>query len=213
MTTGGEGGLVITNNQELWEKIWRFKDHGKKITTMNRNSTGGVFQFVHDDFGTNLRMTEMQAAIGRLQLKRLDDWVQTRIDNANYIINDLRDVVGIEFPQAQLDYKNSFYRLYGFVDEDLFQDDWNRDRIVKELVRNGVGVGVGSSGEIYREKAFNRFGQQKIHPVAHELNKRSLAFLVHPTLCQEELDTTCRHVKRVFANAIMPRNAERNKAA
>ena len=67
MTTGGEGGMVTTNDQGLWSVMWSFKDHGKSWEAVYERDHPPGFRWVHDSFGTNWRMTEMQAAIGRIR--------------------------------------------------------------------------------------------------------------------------------------------------
>ena len=83
MTTGGEGGMITTNNKSIYRFISSFKDHGKNLKKKSNMSTNGVFRWIHDEFGTNLRMTEMQSALGRAQLKKLKEWNKIRRRNAN----------------------------------------------------------------------------------------------------------------------------------
>src|SRR5690606_31371625 len=71
LTTGGEGGMITTNDPILAARAWSYKDHGKSREAMSRSGTSGGFRWVHDDFGTNARMMEVQAVIGRIQLRRL----------------------------------------------------------------------------------------------------------------------------------------------
>jgi dTDP-4-amino-4,6-dideoxygalactose transaminase/lipopolysaccharide/colanic/teichoic acid biosynthesis glycosyltransferase len=213
MTTGGEGGIVLTNNRSAWENAWRYKDHGKNISTIERKSSGGVFRYVHDSFGTNLRMTEMQAAIGRRQLEKLDGWVETRRENANFIMDNLKNISGLCFPLSQRNLYNSFYRLYGFIDEKKLGPNWSRDRIVKTLVSRGLGVGVGSSGEIYKEKAFNGINFKKRCLNAELLNRTSLAFLVHPTMKDYELTKLCNQTRSIFKNALQPTQCDKGQVA
>lgn len=78
MTTGGEGGMVTTNDKTLWEKMWSYKDHGKSYDAVYHREHAPGFRWLHESFGTNWRMMEMQAAIGRIQLKRLPEWTACR---------------------------------------------------------------------------------------------------------------------------------------
>jgi dTDP-4-amino-4,6-dideoxygalactose transaminase len=74
MTTGGEGGMVTTNDEALWRTMWSYKDHGKSYEAVYERQHPPGFRWLHESFGTNWRMLEMQAAIGRIQLKRMSDW-------------------------------------------------------------------------------------------------------------------------------------------
>ena len=79
MTTGGEGGMVTTNYKDLWSKMWSFKDHCKNWEAVYEREHPPGFRWLHNSFGTNWRMTEMQAAIGRVQLKRMPEWNKARL--------------------------------------------------------------------------------------------------------------------------------------
>ena len=78
MTTGGEGGMVTTNSKELWSKMWSYKDHGKSFDAIYNREHPPGFRWLHESFGTNWRMTEMQAVLGRIQLTRMSDWTAKR---------------------------------------------------------------------------------------------------------------------------------------
>lgn len=213
LTTGGEGGLVTTRDAGLWERAWRFKDHGKNWATVHSHAQPGSFRFLHESFGTNWRLTEMQAAIGRVQLRRLAGWVERRRENAATIIAGLADVAGIHFPRPSPDTLHSYYRLYGFLDAAALRPGWNRDRIVGELLARGVTSGCGSCGEIYLEKAFSGHRPPRPLPVAHRLHETSLVFLVHPTLTQADIHRAIATVREVLATALVAAPYERNKAA
>ena len=66
MTTGGEGGMVTTNDRALWSRVWSLKDHGKNLEAVHERAHSPGFRWVHDSFGSNWRMLEVQAAIGRI---------------------------------------------------------------------------------------------------------------------------------------------------
>lgn len=213
LTTGGEGGLVTTNDSALWERAWSYKDHGKnRLATLDGSKTG-AFRFLHDSFGTNWRLTEMQAAIGRIQLRRLPAWVARRRAHAARIVAGLADVPGIRFPLPGEGVEHSFYRLYGFVDAHALAPGWTRDRILQELNSRGVPAGCGSCGEIYREKAFAKIGPVAPLPVARVLHETSLAFLVHPTLHDTTIDRTIDAVRGVLGLAMSNPSSGRARAA
>jgi dTDP-4-amino-4,6-dideoxygalactose transaminase len=203
MTTGGEGGMLVTNDQSIWRRAWSIKDHGKDYDAVfNREHPPG-FRWLHESFGTNMRMTEMQAAIGRLQLKKLPDWHRQRHDNARRIADALREFPCVRVPMPEEGVEHAFYRLYAFVDPDLLADGWNRDRIMSEINTRGIPCFSGSCPEIYNEKAFEAAGLRPSTPlpVAQSLGPRSLAFLVHPTLTDDDLDRTCAAIDEVMSIA------------
>lgn len=201
MSTGGEGGLVATNDRRLWERVWSRKDHGKNWALANAAATPGTFRYLHDTFGTNARMTECQAAIGRIQLRRLPEWVDKRAAHAEFLMSRLGQHPALRFPRCPPHSRNSFYRLYGFLREDALRPGWSRDIVLKRLAEMGESIGCGSSGEIYREKAFNSLGWIGDRTVAKRLHASSLAFLVHPTLRRKSLIQTAHNVESVLDQA------------
>ena len=200
MSTGGEGGMLVTDDLTIWEKAWSFKDHGKNIETIKRKPGNGCFRFVHDSFGTNWRMTEMQAALGRIQLRKLEDWVAKRRENANTIVVGLHDNDAICFKKPDARVKHSYYRLYGFVNTEVLASGWTRDKILKELVAKKVRVGVGSCGIISQEKAFDVL-RQAAFTSSLTLHETSIAFCVHPTLSSEDLSLAIETINALTERA------------
>jgi dTDP-4-amino-4,6-dideoxygalactose transaminase len=193
ITTGGEGGMLVTNDEQVWRRAWSIKDHGKDYEAVfNREHVPG-FRWLHESIGTNFRMTEMQAAIGRLQLGKLPEWHRKRRDNAMRIAETLSSFSCVRVPVPDDECRHAFYRLYAFVDPDCLAKGWNRDRIMGEINSLGVPCFSGSCPEIYREKAFEAAGLVPPEPLpnAAALGPTSLAFLVHPTLTAGDLDRTC----------------------
>jgi dTDP-4-amino-4,6-dideoxygalactose transaminase len=82
MSTAGEGGMLVTSDEVAWRSAWEFKDHGKNFDKVCSDDHPTGFRWLHDSFGSNYRMTEIQGAIGRIQLGRLDQWVERRRYNA-----------------------------------------------------------------------------------------------------------------------------------
>jgi dTDP-4-amino-4,6-dideoxygalactose transaminase len=203
MTTGGEGGMVTTNDRELWSKMWSYKDHGKSWESIYEREHAPGFRWLHDSFGTNWRMTEMQAAIGRIQLKRMQNWTAKRIGNANKIWQTAKNLPGLRVPILPEHIDHAGYKAYVFVDVDALNVDWNRDRIMEEINLQGVPCYSGSCSEVYLEHAFDdtSFRPEKRLPNAQELAETSLMFLVHPTLTLEEIDKTCRVITCVLNEA------------
>jgi len=193
MTTGGEGGMVTTNDESLWRKMWAYKDHGKSYEAVYEREHPKGFRWLHESFGTNWRMTEMQAAIGRIQLKRMPDWHSKRLSNANNIWNAAKQCKGLRVPSILKHIEHAVYKCYVFVRLDKLDKDWCRDRIIREINALGVPCYSGSCSEVYLEKAFDNTGfrPKERLPNAKELGESSLTFLVHPTLTEDEIKQTC----------------------
>jgi dTDP-4-amino-4,6-dideoxygalactose transaminase len=189
MTTGGEGGMVATNDESLWRKMWAYKDHGKSYEAVYEREHPEGFRWLHESFGTNWRMTEMQAAIGRIQLKRMPDWHKKRLNNANSIWITAKQCKGLRVPIIPDYIEHAAYKCYVFVKGGVEL----RDKIMMEINEKGVPCYSGSCSEVYLEKAFNNTGfrPKERLAVAKELGETSLMFLVHPTLTKEEIQKTC----------------------
>lgn len=203
MTTGGEGGMVTTNDKSLWDAMWSYKDHGKSYDAIYNRQHPAGFRWLHESFGTNWRMTEMQAAIGRIQLQRMPEWTKLRQSYALTIdqaVSDLPLVRRVEVPEYA---EHAEYKHYLFVIPELLADGWSRDRIVDEIVQRGVPAFQGSCSEVYLEKAFDNtpWRPEKRLPNAVELGETSLMFLVHPTLTQNEIEKTANVVSEVISMA------------
>jgi len=203
MTTGGEGGMLVTNDKAIWNRAWSLKDHGKNWTSIYEKEHPPGFRWLHDSIGSNYRMTEMQAAIGRLQLGKLDSWSAKRAYNANLLRKTLTASAAIRVPIPNNDLVHSNYRLYAFVVDANLASGWSRDRIVNELMDRGIPVFTGICPEIYREAAF--YGTDAVPkkplPVAASLGQSSLAFLVHPTLTDADLRKVCVALEAVLGQA------------
>ena len=203
MTTGGEGGMVTTNDRELWSKMWSYKDHGKSWEAVYERDHAPGFRWLHESFGTNWRMLEVQGAIGRIQLRRMPQWQAKRQDYARRIWAAASAFAGLRVPVVPDDIQHAAYKCYVFVEPDQLKPDWNRDRILGEISAQGVPCFSGSCSEVYLEKAFDGTGwrpEQRL-PVARELGETSLMFLVHPTLTEAEIEKTCAVLADVMTRA------------
>jgi len=189
MTTGGEGGMVATNDESLWRKMWAYKDHGKSYAAVYEREHPKGFRWLHESFGTNWRMTEMQAAIGRIQLKRMPDWHKKRLNNANSIWSVAKKFKGLRVPVIPNHIEHAAYKCYVFVKGGVDL----RDKMMMEINEKGVPCYSGSCSEVYLEKAFDNTGfrPKERLSIAKELGETSLMFLVHPTLTEEEIQKTC----------------------
>jgi dTDP-4-amino-4,6-dideoxygalactose transaminase len=199
MSTGGEGGMVVTNERSLWEKVWSFKDHGKSHTLINQLHDSSGFRWVHESIGTNLRMTEMQSAIGRVLLRKLMQSVEVRRGNASRFAREFSTIPGLRVTQPGPDFYHSYYKYYVFLRADTLGSDWSRDRIVEAIRAEGVPCFAGSCSEIYLERAFAGCGfHYRRLPNAKELGETSLMLLVHPTLSDKDIADACSAIRKVM---------------
>jgi dTDP-4-amino-4,6-dideoxygalactose transaminase len=204
MTTGGEGGMVTTNDRELWSRMWSYKDHGKSWEAVYEREHPPGFRWLHESFGTNWRMMEMQAAIGRIQLSRMPDWHERRKANAEAILEVCKQFpAALRVPVVPDDIEHAWYKCYVFVRPDGLKEDWSRDRIMDEINAGGVPCYSGSCSEVYLEKAFDGtdYRPKERLPVAKELGETSLMFLVHPTLTEQEIKKTGEVISQVMQQA------------
>jgi dTDP-4-amino-4,6-dideoxygalactose transaminase len=203
MTTGGEGGMVTTDDPELWSRMWSYKDHGKSWEAVYEREHPPGFRWVHESFGTNWRMIEMQAAIGRIQLRRMPEWHARRLEIANAIWSAARVLPGLRVPEIPDHVDHAAYKCYVFIRPEVLKAGWDRDRVMAEINAAGVPCYSGSCSEVYLEKAFEGTGfrPEKRLPKARELGETSLMFLCHPTLEDSHVDKTCDVLRSVMAAA------------
>lgn len=200
MTTGGEGGMITTNRAELYEKMWSYKDHGKNRHKMESPPTNCRFKYVHDRFGTNFRLTEMQSAIGLYQLEQLEDWHKARTANAARYQHNLAKskIVRLAIPPTNI--SHAYYKYYCFLNSDQFAHGWDRDAVVEEVNHLGGSCFSGSCPEIYKEQAFVDFyGAHPELPVASQLGKESLMLNCHPGISKQYIDYNSSIINQVLS--------------
>ena len=203
MTTGGEGGMITTNNRKLWDKAWSYKDHGKSWAAVYERPHPPGFRWLHESFGTNWRMIEMQAVIGRIQLQRMAEWTKTRNAHSQKIWNAARSFGSLRVPVVPQSILHACYKAYVFVRPDELAKGWSRDRIVKEIVAQGVPCFQGSCSEVYLEKAFADHPSKPKErlSVAKQLGETSIMFLVHPTISENDMTHAADVLSGVFKSA------------
>lgn len=203
MTTGGEGGMLTTNDPTIWKRAWSYKDHGKSYDAVYHRAHPPGYRWLHESFGTNWRMTEMQSAIGRVALRKVPQWVQKRRRNAALLIERLQSIPELRVPILPAHIGHAYYRFYAYVRPEMLKPDWSRDRVMMEINEAGIPCTVGSCSEVYLEKSFQQAGLQPPHrlPVAREIGETSLAFLVHPTLDEAHMQDTAHVVAKVMQRA------------
>jgi dTDP-4-amino-4,6-dideoxygalactose transaminase len=203
MSTGGEGGMVTTNDEALWRAMWSYKDHGKSYAAVYERQHPPGFRWLHESFGTNWRMLEMQAAIGRIQLRRMADWTARRTAHAEAILAACRPHAAVRVPAAPAGSVHAHYKCYVYAQPEKLAPGWSRDRIVEAINAQGVPCYQGSCSEVYLEQAFDGTPWRPAQrlPVARALGETSLMFLVHPTLSDAEIGKTCQVVGQVLEQA------------
>ncbi len=208
MTTGGEGGMVTTNDEQLWRKMWAYKDHGKSYAAVYETEHPPGYRWLHESFGTNWRMTEMQAVLGRIQLTRMPDWTAKRTVNAQAILDacatwETKGYLSVPRLEESSQFANcthAYYKLYVYVEPQNLPKGWSRDRIIESINQLDVPCFSGSASEVYLEKAFDNTGLRPDPrlPIAKQLGETSLMFLVHPTLTTAEIEKTIQVINDVF---------------
>jgi dTDP-4-amino-4,6-dideoxygalactose transaminase len=202
MTTAGEGGMLTLNSDALYEKAWAYKDHGKNYDAVYRREHPPGFRWVHESFGTNWRLTEVQSAIGRVQLRKLPEWVETRRRNAAILTEEFLKLPALRVTIPPAEIGHSYYKYYVFVRPERLKKSWNRDKIIEQTIAQGVLCSHGGSGEIYLEKAFTEEMKPAGRlPVAKELAETSLMYLVHPTLSEEDMRWMAKVAAQVVREA------------
>jgi len=203
MTTGGEGGMVTTDDRSLWKRMWSMKDHGKSWDAVYERQHAPGFRWLHESFGTNWRMMEVQAVIGRIQLRRMDTWHASRLANCERIWSAAKALSGLRVPDIPKAILHAGYKCYVFVEPGELAESWSRDRILNEILAKDVPCFSGSCSEVYLEKAFDNTGWRPANrlEIARELGETSLMFLVHPTLTVAEIEKTCAVIKEVMTEA------------
>lgn len=201
MTTGGEGGMVTTNDEELWKKMWSYKDHGKNFDSIYNKQHPPGFRWLHDSFGTNWRMMEMQAVIGRIQLKMMPEWTAKRMANMEKIYAAFVDSPYFSVHRPSDEYVHAAYKCYVQVNTDRLPEGWSRDRIMTEMNALGVPCFSGSCSEVYLEHAFDGTAWRPTQRLqnAQKLGETSLMFLVHPTLTENNIQTTESAIQQIIS--------------
>ena len=205
MTTGGEGGMLVLNDTDLWKEAWAYKDHGKSWDEVHTRAYPPGFRWLHESFGTNWRMTEMQAAIGLCQLGKLDDWHGKRLANAALLSTCFSVIPGLRVTRPPREIGHAYYKYYVFLEPEKLRPKWDHARVIAAINAEGVPCLSGSCSEIYLEQAFLKVGlgpAQRL-PVARTLGETSLMFLVHPTLGETEMHDTCRAAAKVMESATL----------
>ncbi len=204
ISTGGEGGMIVTDDETYWRRCWSFKDHGKSPRLLSSRPSGNAFQWVHETIGTNGRMTEVQAAIGRRQLGKLDAWLAQRRANAGRLNVCLEVCAALRTTPPGAGVGHAYYKYYCFVRPHALKASWSRDRILAELADLGIPVGSGICPEVYSEAAFSELACRPERPLPHarELGETSIMLPVHPTMNDAHMDRIADAILNVMSAAM-----------
>jgi dTDP-4-amino-4,6-dideoxygalactose transaminase len=202
-TTGSEGVLLTMDDERWWREAWAFKDHGKSYEAIFERDHPPGFRYVYDSFGTNWRMLEIQAAIGRFQLRKLPEWHARRHAIGSRLDATLRELPALRVPVVPERLRHAYYRTYAYVRPEALRGDWDHQRIADEVSALNVPCYVGSATERYLDKAFREagLGPAERLPVAREPGETSLCFLCHPTLTDEHVERAIEVVTEVVGRA------------
>jgi dTDP-4-amino-4,6-dideoxygalactose transaminase len=200
MTTGGEGGMVTTNNEHYWRIMWAYKDHGKSYKAVYDRHHPPGFKWLNESIGTNYRMTEMQATIGRIQIHKMREWQYSRINNARIIWSLAKKIKALRAPKLPMNIEHAAYKCYLFLDLNEMKVGWDRERVIQKINSLGVPCSTGSCSEVYLEKAFENVKYRPVKRLknAKKLGETSLMFMVHPTLTSSDIEKTYDVISKVM---------------
>ena len=200
ISTGGEGGFTSFRDFDAWKWAWSFKDHGKSWDKVSMPAVAPGFRWLHDMIGTNWRLTGPQAAIGLVQLGKLDRWLEARRRNAAIWTRALAQVPGLRVPAPAAGVALAPYRLYAYLDGgDAIEP--KRGEIIRRAEAEGIRLLSGSCSEIYLEQGFAGLERPDL-PVARELGRTSLAVECHPTLRPDLIERRAERVARIVADVL-----------
>jgi dTDP-4-amino-4,6-dideoxygalactose transaminase len=202
MSTGGEGGMLTTNDAALWSRAWAFKDHGKSYDAVYRRRHPSGYPWLHESVGTNWRMTEMQSAIGRVLLQKLPQFVEKRQYLAGLLTTRFAGIPALRVTTPPEHVTHSYYKYYVFLRAERLRAGWTRQRIIDAINAEGIPCFAGTCSEIYLEQVFPPELRPPARlPVAKELGETGLMFLVHPTLSDGDMADTAEAVEKVLTFA------------
>lgn len=204
ITTAGEGGMLVLDDKNLWEKAWSYRDHGKNYELVHQNFINTGFRWLHTSFGTNWRLTEVQSTIGRIQLRKLAGWIEQRRKNAAILTECFKKIPALRVTIPPSHCYHSYYKYYVFLRPECLSSDWNQNKIIEAINAEGIPCFSGSCPEIQKEQAFAKLSYSQLSheiTVGKQLGETSLMFLVHPTCQKSDLENTCKAVEKVLYQA------------
>ena len=202
ISTLGEGGMIATNNSKLYKRLLSYRDHGKNFNQLSKIRNLNQFNYINDFIGTNIRMTEIQAAVGYLQLNNLAKWVNARNNIIKQIekklFNIKKGIVLIEYPK---NIKHAFYRYYFFIKNNQFKNGWNYLKLINALRKKDKSFFIGGCPEIYNEKIFSKYRPSKKLTNTFLLSKTSICIRIDHNITKKRIDYLSQSIEDVFINA------------
>lgn len=203
ISTGGEGGMLVMKDRDVWKRAWAYKDHGKDPDHYAAIKPGPDFLWLHDSLGSNFRLTEFQAAIGNCQLGKLEDWRARRQANAAVFEAQLAGLDAVRIARPRDNVVHARYKYYAFIRPERLKQDWSRRRIVEEAASAGMICSTGSCPEMYLEEAFRDYPLRpdKRLPVARQLGETSLMVQIDHTLSPADLELSGLLLRSIIQQA------------
>ncbi|MCX9083779.1 MAG: DegT/DnrJ/EryC1/StrS aminotransferase family protein [Candidatus Methanoperedens sp.] len=180
MTTS-EGGMITTNDKNVAEKARMIRSHGSKQ------------RYLHEMLGFNLRMTDICAAIGLVQLGKIGDFNRSRINNAHYLTRDLQKINGLVLPHVDKRCGHVFHQYTVRIRGDL-----SRDEVVSSLNKMDIGTGIYYPLPIHKQPYYKELGYNDSLPIAEAASKEVLSLPVHPSLNKLDLETICGKMRKIM---------------
>lgn len=207
MSTGGEGGMLLLRDRTRWARAWAYKDHGKNPDRMDEPTTAGsTFRYVHDSFGSNFRMTEMQAAIGLAQLNKLPAWLAVRRRNAAVLNQALSDHLLIRTLDVPDYIEHAYYKYYYYLRLERMEEIFSLSDVVAALNSLGMKCGTGSCPDMSAEHAFDQAAPRRDSdlPNAKAVGACSIMVPVDHLLDLEDMDSMAFAIRTVASMVAKP---------
>jgi dTDP-4-amino-4,6-dideoxygalactose transaminase len=180
--TSGEGGMITCGDGKLAEKARMIRSHGSKV------------RYYHEMLGYNMRMTDIGAAIGLAQLKKVDGFNQKRIENAAHLSELLKDVPGVITPAVRPYCRHVFHQYTIRITGDF---PLSRDALAQELTKAGIGNSIFYPVPIHRQQLYRELGYDGAHPKSEQAAKEVISLPVHPSITKEDIDDVVKTIKGI----------------
>jgi dTDP-4-amino-4,6-dideoxygalactose transaminase len=181
MTTS-EGGMLTTDDAAVAEKARMLRSHGSKV------------RYYHEMLGFNLRMTDISAAIGLAQLRKVDRYNDLRIGNAQRLNDKLQGIRGIVTPATRPGCKHVFHQYTIRITPEF---GMSRDEVVRRLNAAGIGTGIYYPVPIHLQQLYRDLGYNESHPVSERLSEEVISLPVHPSVTPQEIDLIADAIRRL----------------
>jgi dTDP-4-amino-4,6-dideoxygalactose transaminase len=172
-----EGGMIVTNDAQIAERARLLRSHGSPRT------------YEHVILGYNMRTTDLNAAIGLVQLNKLQEWNSTRRENAAYLSTHLGKISGVVTPKIRKGCEHIFHQYTIRIP--------NRDAATQKLKEKGVGVGIHYPTPIHLQPLYKQLGYTDSLPGAEAASREVLSLPVHPSLTRSDLDYIINTIKEL----------------